>query len=386
MDNFEFTENNIELLIIRYLDGIASDEDTLKLQDWLEQSDENFSLFTEYRKHWLRVGRVQRYNTGKGWEQLSRQMDGRTRKRRRHLLLRVSGYAATAILLISLGVYFVQRQQIKPVDETPQETIEPGSKKAILVLGSNREVILDNHHEDTLLEHNSIIKKQDNTLVYSGGAENNADEFNRLITPRGGVYSVVLCDGTKVWLNSESELRYPVRFVGKERKVYLKGEAYFAVTKQKGQTFVVCSDDAVITVLGTEFNVRNYNDGAIAATLVKGSIVASGNGAPDCRLEPGEQAVFGKNGIEIRKVETIFYTAWKDGFFVYQDRPLDDIMKELSRWYDFNYFYENKGVQNVELTARLKKFDNVDQIFEILSQTGRFGFVKKGKTITVVAK
>lgn len=386
MDSFEFTEKNIESLIIRYLDGIALDEDILKLQDWLGQSDENFSLFAEYRKYWFSVGRVQRYNTGRAWEQINRQMEGRARSRKRYLWVRISSYAATAILLVSLSIYLVQRQQVKPVDETSQETIEPGSKKAILVLGSNQKVVLDNHHEDTLLEHNSIIKKQDNTLVYSGGVENNVNEFNRLITPRGGEYSVVLCDGTKVWLNSESELRYPVHFVGKERKVYLKGEAYFAVTKQEGQTFVVCSDNAVITVLGTEFNIRNYEDGAIAATLVKGSILASDNGASECRLEPGQQAVFGKNGIEIRKVEPIFYTAWKDGFFVYEDRSLDDIMKELSRWYDFNYFYENKGVQDIELTARLKKFDNVDQIFEILSQTGRFGFVKKGKTITVVAK
>lgn len=204
-----------------------------------------------------------------------------------------------------------------------------------------------------------------------------------MVTPRGGEYSVVLSDGTKVWLNAESELKYPVHFNGPERRVYLKGEAYFDVAKRKGQKFIVCSDKTQITVLGTEFNIKNYEGGVVAATLVAGSVLV-GYEDNECCLKPGQQAVVSVDGVNVREVETILYTAWKDGFFVCQDMTLDQILQELSRWYDFTYFYQNEELGALRLTAKLRKFDSVEDIFEILKMTGQVDFVVKGRTVTVM--
>lgn len=386
MDNFDFSEDNIQHLIIRYLDGQATDEELLCLQEWLAQSEGNFALFTQFRKYWLSAG-SQCYKIEDAWQKIQLHIDGPVVKHRPNRWLSIVSYAAAIVLLFSLGYYsFRYNYSDKHSLVVGEEAIEPGSNRAVLVLGSDQKVELNNNTADSLLQGSTILKKEGNTLVYHENQEIYPEEYNRLITPRGGEYSVILADGTHVWLNAESELKYPVHFNGKERKVFLKGEAYFSVTRQNGVPFIVCSDETRITVLGTEFNVRNYQNEAIATTLVKGSVVvAHGNGG-EYQLVPGQQAVIMKDEIKVREVETIHYTAWKDGYFVYQNKTLDDILKELSRWYDFTYFYQNPSLQNLTLTAKLRKFDSVDDIFDILMGTGRLGFVTKGKTVIVVAK
>ena len=167
--------------------------------------------------------------------------------------------------------------------------------------------------------------------------------------------------------------------------MYLKGEAYFDVAKRDGQKFVVCTNGTEVTVLGTEFNVKNYPGGGMATTLVEGSVVI-GHGGQECRLRPGQQAYVDRTGVQVREVETVLYTAWKDGFFVYRDMTLDGILKELSRWYDFSYFYRNERLQALPLTAKIRKFDDVEKVFEILKSTGQVDFVIKGKTVTVLSK
>ena len=196
---------------------------------------------------------------------------------------------------------------------------------------------------------------------------------------------MVLADGTKVWLNAESELHYPVHFPEHEREVHLKGEAYFSVSKQAGKPFVVCVGDSRITVLGTEFNVRNYQDEVVATTLVKGAVRIHDAGR-ECDLTPGQQAVIETDGIRVREVDTDLYTAWKDGYFIYREKTLEDIMKELSRWYDFTYDCQSEELRQMTLTAKLRKFDRVEDIFDILKRTGRLDFATHGKNVTVLAK
>lgn len=223
--------------------------------------------------------------------------------------------------MIAVGYVFMRRDQDKNRAYVVEENIEPGGKKAILVLGSDEKVVLGDEAEETLLAGNTTVKKKEIHWYmidkkWRGGRRVQSADY-----PRGGEYAVVLADGTKVWVNAESELRYPVQFSGTERKVYLKGEAYFAVTKQVTKPFIVCLDQAEITVLGTEFNVRNYENEAIATTLVKGSVsVTDNSNISECRLRPGQQAVLEKGGITVREVEPIHFVAWKDGFFVYQDK------------------------------------------------------------------
>lgn len=383
MDNCNFSEQDIQHLIITYLEGEASDREILLLQEWLGESEANFTFFIQLRKDWLKAGHNQRFSSEKAWQKLNHRLILQQSKKRIARWTQWSSYAAVIILLVSVGYYWTYSPQ--PEITIAEENIEPGTTKAILVLGSNEEVVLSDNVEDSLPLVNSAVKKEGNTLVYTENNQTVTQENNRLITPRGGEYSLILSDGSRVWLNAESELRYPVQFSGPERKVYLKGEAYFEVIKQEGVPFIVCSDEAKITVLGTEFNVRNYEGGDIATTLVKGSVLVS-RAQNVCRLNPGQQAVIGKEGIKINEVDPVLYTSWKDGFFIYRSRTLDDILQELSRWYDFTYFYRNSSLEKTTFTAKLRKFDRVEQVFEVLKGTGKFDFIIKGKTVTVVAK
>lgn len=382
MDSLKELDENIQQLIIRYLDGEATDSELHALQAWLEQSEANVTLFSQCQKMWLQAGASSRYQPERAWKRMEQRRIVKIRRQ----WIRVAGVAA--VLLLGIGGYWGVMEYRSVVHQQPvavMENIEPGGAKAVLVLGSNERVELGDSAGETLLMADESIKQEGHTLIYDQKRLPEKEVYNRLITPRGGEYSVVLADGSKVWLNAESELRYPVRFVGNERKVYLKGEAYFDVAKQAGKPFVVHVDDAQITVLGTEFNVRNYHDEEIAATLVKGAVRIHDAGRK-CDLTPGMQAVIEKDGIRVREVDTDLYTAWKDGYFIYRERTLEDIMKELSRWYDFTYDCRSEELRRMTLTAKLRKFDRVEDIFDILKRTGRLDFVTQGKNVTVLAK
>lgn len=376
--------DKIQHIIIASLEGCATDHELVTLRCWLEESAENAALYEDFCKVWRQAGKDVRYDTAEGWKRLEARLDKNVSMRRKYLLIRWMEVAAVITLFIAGGIwYWVDDSFRGPDSQVVVDRIEPGSKKAILYLGENHRIELNEGQQDSLFYENKALRQDGNTLVYSGENQSSEiEEYNRLVTPRGGEYSVVLSDGTKVWLNAESELKYPVHFKGKERKVYLKGEAYFDVAKRKGQKFIVCSDRTQITVLGTEFNIKNYEGGVIAATLVEGSVLVGYDGK-ECHLKPGQQAVVSDAGVNVREVETILYTAWKDGFFVYQDMTLDQILQELSRWYDFTYFYQNEALGALRLTAKLRKFDSVEDIFEILKTTGRVDFEVKGKTVVI---
>ena len=378
-------DEHIQHLVIAYLEGTATEEETVELWQWVERSEENYRQLMGLQEYWVRAGREVRYDVDKAFEGLKARLSRLAAGKRRQLRLRRwSWAAAVVVLLASGGLYWLK---YAPANRSVQtEQIVPGSNKAVLVLGTNERVELDEGTADSVFSDTSLLKKAGNRLVYSAeGNQDTAVTYNRLITPRGGEYSVVLADGTQVWLNAESELKYPVHFVGDSREVFLRGEAYFDVAKCEGKKFIVHSGAAQVTVLGTEFNVKNYEDGAMAATLVEGSVLVDHAGQ-QCALVPGQQAMVDKEGIEVKEVETILYTAWKDGYFIYREASLDDIMQELSRWYDFTYFYQNSRVADLSLTAKLRKFDHVEDVFGILKMTGQVDFVVKGKTVTVMAK
>lgn len=386
MDNFKGNETDIQHLIISSLEGTASEEELLALQKWLEESERHFLLFQAYRQDWIQAGCVQRYQTGEAWKKVERRLFHRMPVKRLFLWTRIVGYAALVILMISVGYAILLHNQDRDQEYVAEGNIEPGRKKAILVLGSDKKVVLGDEAEEALLAGNTTVKKEGNTLVYGEKrTKETTEEYNRLITPRGGEYAVVLSDGTRVWLNAESELYYPVHFPEHKREVHLKGEAYFSVSKQAKKPFIVRVGDSRITVLGTEFNVRNYQNEVVTATLVKGAVRIHDAGR-ECDLLPGQQAVIEEDGIRVREVDTDLYTAWKDGYFIYREKTLEDIMKELSRWYDFAYDYQSEELRRMPLTAKLRKFDRVEDIFDILKRTGRLDFITHGKNVTVLAK
>lgn len=379
--------DEIQHIIIASLEGNATDRELVALRNWLEETVENAALYEDFCHIWKEAGKGERYDEDRAWKQFVAHAEKNVSVHRKRLMLRWMEVAAVIIFLITGGVwYWIDNSYSEKEIQLMAEQIEPGGKKAILFLGENCHVELGNGQQDSLFYKNDALKQDGNTLVYSDKiSDKESVEYNRLVTPRGGEYSVVLSDGTKVWLNAESELKYPVHFKGVERRVYLKGEAYFDVAKRNGQKFIVCSDKTQVTVLGTEFNIKNYESGVIATTLVEGS-VSVGYGGKECRLKPGQQATIDADGMNVKDVETTLYTAWKDGFFVFRDVTLDCILQELSRWYDFTYFYQNEKLETLRLTAKIRKFDSVKDIFEILKTTEQVDFVVKGKTVTVMVR
>ncbi len=377
--------DEIQHIIIASLEGSATDSELIILHAWLEESVENVALYEDFCSIWRQTGKEMRYDADKGWKQIEAHWVKNIAIRRKRLMIHWLEVVAVIALFITGGVWYWVDDSFDHSDfQIAVRQIKPGSKKAVLFIGENRQIELSEGRQDSLFCGRTMLKKEGNTLVYSDDVQSHdIEEYNRLVTPRGGEYSVVLSDGTKVWLNAESELKYPVHFKGQERKVYLKGEAYFDVAKRNGQKFIVCSDKTQIIVLGTEFNIKNYESGIIATTLIEGSVLVGYDGE-ECRLKPGQQATIDANGMNVREVETILYTAWKDGFFVYRDMTLDHILQELSRWYDFNYFYQNEELQTLRLTAKIRKFDSVEDIFEILKTTGQVDFAVHGKTVTVL--
>ena len=202
--------------------------------------------------------------------------------------------------------------------------------------------------------------------------------------PRGGEYTLVLADSTVVHLNSETELRYPAHFGGKERKVYLRGEAYFDVMPNAEKPFIVETEGMDVRVYGTEFNVTAYEEENVRTVLVEGKVgVKTAEGSEEVQLHPGQMAEREGNGIVVQEVDTYNYTAWKDGKFVFEEENIERIMERLARWYNLNVFYANESVKNQLFNGVLTRFTEVEDILRVIEQTATVEFEIKGNTVIV---
>ena len=310
--------------------------------------------------------------------------------------------AAVILILLLIGTYFMlssksSKQEI--VKTAPTETklkndIAPGGNKAVLTLADGSTIVLDSASNGTISQQGNIkVKKLGNgLLVYTINSkqvtENDEAFFNTISTPRGGQYQVTLADGTKVWLNAASSIRFPVVFTGTERKVEITGEAYFEVAKNKNMPFKVKATSSEIEVLGTHFNVNAYNDEAfIKTTLLEGMVKVS---VPDLAsnqsskfLQPGQQAEINKEGKinVLDNADTEEAVAWKNGRFQFKSTDLKTILRQISRWYDADFEY--KGNVNLHFTGQLTRNGNVSKVFEELALTGELHFKIDGKRIIV---
>ena len=199
------------------------------------------------------------------------------------------------------------------------------------------------------------------------------------------VENLTLADGTQVWLNAETELKYPVAFADEVREVMLTGEAYFEVAKNVSRPFVVKAGQLDIKVLGTSFNVKAYPSETQQATLVQGKVeVCAGNYSR--KLQPGEQLNYSSEGPEIRNVDVKAYTAWKDRRFVFNDDLLEEVIRKLGRWYDVEFILRDAEVREIRFTGNLPKYRNLDQVLNKLELTTHIRFVQDGRAIEVFAE
>jgi len=261
----------------------------------------------------------------------------------------------------------------------------PGGNKAVLTLTDGSTVLLDSLHNGAIKQQGStrLTKQDSGQLVYSvlsaggnhvSGAGDRAlsIQYNKIATPRGGQYRVILPDGTKVWLNASSSLRFPTAFVGDRRQVDLTGEAYFEVVGDPARPFTVnIGGGQAIQVLGTSFDINAYNDeSAIRATLLEGSIRLSKEGA-QAVLKPGQQAFSDRSGGPIRVVpgaDTEAAIAWKNGYFQFDGDGLEAVMRQLSRWYDVEVKYEGP-IPERQFAGQMPRGVNLSEVLRILEES-----------------
>lgn len=314
-------------------------------------------------------------------------------RKSRRMTLRWS-VAASIILLISLfvgrtinGVRDMHEEQV-----LAKNTIQPGTSKAVLIMADGKKVMLEQDQNLNIqLNERVRVASSGQGIVYEeSGLGIVKEEYNRLVTPIGGEYLLVLSDGTKVFLNADSELKYPVEFVDGKRVVDLKGEAYFEVRKDSLRPFVVRMNGAEVTVLGTSFNVNTYgDDGLIYTTLVNGSVrVSSVKNGQEEVLKPGMQSVMDEQTgqLTVREVDVEPYVAWREGRFVFRAMTLDLIMRQLQRWYDFEVFYQNPELKDYEFRGVIKRDMDLDKVLSVIKATTNVDFEVKGKVITIIKR
>lgn len=369
--------DKVEKAIIKYLTNSATKTDFEMLSNWIKNSD-NERLFKEYVKtYYAIICSMNDRDYKKVLEQLLR--DIRKEKSFIYRLKTNVTYkyvAVAAIIVLSLGFFFKYNVfsnssvEIIPEIVDTSSAIVPGTDKATLTLEDGSLVVLEKGGD--FQTHNA--KSNGEEIIYKKGNQKATEiVYNYLTIPRGGQFNIVLSDGTIVWLNSESQLKYPVNFIdGETRKVELVyGEAYFDVspsTIHNGAKFKVLNNAQEVEVLGTEFNIKAYKDEVnVYTTLVEGKVLVNIEGEKQ-NLIPSQQSNLNilNGNVAISNVDVKSEISWKDGLFSFNDKPLKDIMKVISRWYDVDVVFENEELKNIKFIGILGKDQNLTKILETI--------------------
>jgi transmembrane sensor len=301
-------------------------------------------------------------------------------------------YIAAASVIVVLGIVghvWFNGKQKSPETRTPAivqtNDVKPGQFKAKLTLADGSVMKLDSISNGRLVQQGSTsVYSRNGQLIYQAKGKQNEVLYNTLTTEKGQIYMTLLSDGTKVWLNSQSSLRYPVAFVGKVRKVEITGEAYFEVAHAAGHPFIVNANGMDVTVVGTHFNISSYEDEAeIKTTLLEGKVtVAKGNSLAE--LAPGQQALLNKQTEKIIKKEHVDVdevVAWRYGYFRFSDANLQTVLRQLMRWYDVDISYEGK-LPDMTFLGKIPRNSNLSNVLKIL-ETNEVHFRIEGKKIVV---
>jgi len=356
---------NARDLIKKYIQGSATPEEEALLESWYNQtasSEPDEPGEPDYDKignEILQKLRRQQIKQKSIWVQVAA--------------------AASVILFLSIGGYLYHKQRAidsdKSVLEVINKNLKPGGNKATLILGNGRVISLADAIVGEIASEAGIRinKQQAGQIRYEIDSRNNSGKadsinFNTVTTPKGGQWQLTLADGTRVWLNAASSIRYPDSFTGDNRKVTLDGEAYFEVAKDKEHPFVVKTATQDVTVLGTHFNVNSYHDeGFVKTTLLEGSVRVSKKDANDFQiLTPGHAAINTANGLKVVSTDIGADVSWKNGYFTFKRADIKVVMRQFARWYDMDVEYEGK-IPGIQLTGDLYRTASASQALKMLS-------------------
>lgn len=389
MDKQRDISNDAELIKKRLLNKMSQKEQE-KFENRMEECPVLRNIVSELQQHGKmkeELDKLQRYSADNAYEDFLRHIN-ESEKRHRFSFAKYIKYTAAAIIILIAGtaIYmsdtFYKRQQEAAI-------IQPGTSQAQLTLSNGHIINIKKNDIDVKTDGITVHYKKgilsyvpEDTLSYSQSkAEDLCWAPNELITPKGGENTVILADGTTVCLNAGSRLVFPVRFISKQRIVYLEGEGYFDVTPDPDHPFIVKTRLGEIKVLGTAFNVSTYPESQTClTTLVHGMVSCKSVNGTELILHPGEQAVTTEEGLTGRAVDVEEYTGWVKGLYTFKNRPLGDIMDTFSRWYNVEITFDSPSIRNIPFSGSVKRYESLNTFLNALKLTEKIGFrIEHGK-------
>jgi ferric-dicitrate binding protein FerR (iron transport regulator) len=367
-----------------------NDLERRQLDAWLRECPEHRAAYRKFVKahdlasYTLKWGEIDMESAWKNVEERYRRACRRRRAR--------VGFSVAASLLVLLGIAFLLFPASPVEPAAPVSVIPPGEFKAILKLSDGRQLVLNKEVDLSIDDAGFQVNNTPGSLNYVAGSREGQGEklFHEVSTPVGGEFHLTLSDGTHVYLNAASRLRFPVRFSpGAPREVTLEGEAYFDVKHDPSSPFITRAREMEVRVLGTDFNVMAYEDDArVEVTLVHGEVNVR-TGGEERLLAPSEQLVMDYRTGEctVRHVDkTAAYVNWKNGVLDFDAMPLDELTVKLRRWYSVDFFFANERLKELQFTGAVKKYENIDYILGLIGATTDVAFEINGNVITVTDK
>lgn len=358
------SEKDATDLLIRYCNDQASEEEKALVESW-------YADYTQNTYNQAINDQELENNREEILRRILLELPGQKKINYRRLI----SIAASVVLILCAGVFFIKQRkshQDQPAIAAKKgnSNLLPGGNKATLILSNGNSINLNDTKNGALANEKGIVihKNAEGRIIYdqAGHTIQESNVFNTVITPKGGQYQLVLSDGTRVWLNAASTLKYPVTFAGAKREIELSGEAYFEVAHDQHRPFRVISNGQTVEVLGTHFNVNAYPDEKMTrTTLIEGSVKVSA-AEMSSQIRPGEQVQFKNGHLAVTQADIEEAIAWKRGFFYFKDDDIQTVMRQLSRWYDVTVKYEGQ-ISTREFSGQMNKNITAAQLMHILS-------------------
>lgn len=375
-------EYRIKELFNKYVQGTLTEEELNEFLQffWADEYEDTFkellqSNFDGVTPTGIMQGRIDRITRGVDNTVFNRV---RSEKKKIPMYRWLGGAAAAIVLIIGSYLFFNNSEEQPSLVADIFEDVDPGANRATLTFADGSVY--------NLSEQQSEITTDEMGIRYSNGeriAEESEPTIVTLSTPRGGQYRITLPDGTKVFVNSASVIKYPTQFTDRIREVEVQGEAYFEVAPDHSRPFVVHSSNQHIKVLGTKFNLNSYANEPAATTLLEGSVqIDFSGGSSPVTLRAGQQTVLKDNMITVNEVNPQDYIGWTQDVFVFSDVPLTEIMKQLERWYDIEVLYP-QGFKDANFFAEIPRNRKLSEVLRSLEKAGNYKFEQRERRVTV---
>jgi ferric-dicitrate binding protein FerR (iron transport regulator) len=368
----EFTSEQIQILLVEKLAGTIDDQDNLFIEQLLAEDE-------QARKQWLELqdqlqqagGLTKEVNEDETWRKV-RSLFGAPGTGKVRFMRRAATAAAIAIVLAT-GFLLLQRKANDTIAKAGDLPIMPA---ITLLLENGHSIVL---HKAQTLQVGKIKILADEKHMTISQSKTAATEWSTLNVPAAFDYKITLSDGSEVWLNAQSRLRFPFSFQGLKREVYIQGEAYFKVSKDKAHPFIVHTPQTEIRVLGTQFNVNTYNDCKVETALVEGSVITRDALGSEVAIQPGEEAVYStKHGFSTQPFDSTEVLSWMNGVYYFHNTKLKNLSKVLARWYNVEVDCNNKKLLQKTFTGKLMKGQQIQTFLDNLNLTQDMNAVVNG--------